>query len=124
MATTRLNHAGCADLRPDSRHPVWRSHEIPQLAKRGHLVHDAVGEYHRRKLGRFASDQAELDPPEEELAGGHAVRRQTLATRNAKLSFLNTIARFCSSVRRRRFDSPSVLCSVKRYLQRAISSAA
>ena len=45
----------------DSCRPVWWPRQIPQRAKRGHLVHGAVGEYHRCELRRFKSDQTELD---------------------------------------------------------------
>ena len=46
-------------------------------------------------------------------------RRQTSATLTPGFSVSWTIARFCSSLKRRRFDRPSASCGVKRYLQRA-----
>jgi hypothetical protein len=73
------------DLHYDSRHPVWWPRQILQLANRGHLVHGAVGEYHRRELPRFTGGQTELDP--EELTG-------------SDLSATYTTARFCSSEKR------------------------
>ena len=46
-------------------------------------------------------------------------RRQTCATLAPAFSVSCTIARFCSSLKRRRFDRPSAASGVKRYLRRA-----
>jgi hypothetical protein len=46
-------------------------------------------------------------------------RRQTSATLAPGFSVSCTIARFCSSLKRRRFDRPSAASGVKRYLRRA-----
>jgi hypothetical protein len=46
-------------------------------------------------------------------------RRQTCATLTPGFSVSCTIAPFCSSLKRRRFDRPSTACGVKRYLRRA-----
>ena len=44
-------------------------------------------------------------------------RRQTAATATPGFSLSCTIARFCSSLKRRRFDLPSTSCAVRRYLR-------
>jgi hypothetical protein len=44
-------------------------------------------------------------------------RRQTSATVTSGFSV--SVARPCSSLKRRRFDRPSTACRVKRYLRRA-----
>jgi len=46
-------------------------------------------------------------------------RRQTCATLTPGFSVSCTIARFYSSLKRRRFDRPFTACGVKRYLCRA-----
>jgi hypothetical protein len=70
-------------------------------------------------LQRFTGGQTELDPPAEEQAGGDAVAAATLRHGNSGFSTSCTIARFCSSLKRRRFDRPFASCGVKRYSQRA-----
>jgi hypothetical protein len=51
-------------------------------------------------------------------------RRPAARVHSSRAARACTIARFCSSLKRRRFDLPSASCGVKRYLARAISSAA
>ena len=51
------------------------------------MVHGAVGEYYPRELRRFASGQTALNLSVEELADSGAMRRETGATRSARLSF-------------------------------------
>jgi hypothetical protein len=91
---------------------------------------------HRCQLRRLPSGQAELDA--RCVAGGRAPkggarpyrqrssrlvaiprRRQTSATATPGFSVSCSIARFCSSLKRRPFDRSSASCGVKRYLQRA-----
>jgi hypothetical protein len=102
MVVTRLHHAGCA------RSPLSRlaaAQDSPR-AKRGHLVHRAVGEYHRRELRRFTSGQTELDSPAEELPVAMPCGRKQPSPVMPGSSFSCAIPAF---VGRRRFDRRSYL---------------
>jgi hypothetical protein len=88
LVMTRLHHAGCAISSMIAVIPSGARTRTPQRANRGHLVHGAVREYHRRKLRRFTRGQTELDPPAEDLAGSDAMRRQTPANRIGRLLLL------------------------------------
>jgi hypothetical protein len=97
----------------DSRHPVWRPHQILPRAKRGHLVRGAAGEYHRSRVAAFYEGESELDRQRQSWlvaipCGGKQPPRATPG-----FSFSCTIAPFFL-----------VLCCVERRLQRAISRAA
>src|SRR5579883_815579 len=110
-----LNQCG-KSVEPLSR--VGMAERQMQSGERRRLIRSAIGKFHRCQLQRLSSGQAKLNSPAEAHAGGDGMAAAICATLTPGFSVSCTMARFCSSLKRRRFDRPSAAYGVKRYLRR------
>ncbi|MER8523746.1 hypothetical protein NKI48_31790 [Mesorhizobium sp. M0644] len=106
---------GCKDAPPvvqlGCHHAVRRSYEIAQGSQYRRFGFRPMDECNRCQLRRLASGHAELDTPAEGMLVAIPWRRQTSATLTPGFSVSCTIACFCASLKRRRFDRPSTAVS-------------